>query len=93
MRTDSDISKKDWSKINTTIMVLKKMDKKNIRTLENNLKTTTKEDRYAKSVLDTKHNLEKHLSNLIKNIPQLNAKNENGRSSIHFHAFRAWFKT
>jgi len=33
------------------------------------------------------------LSNLIKNIPQLNVKNENGRSSIHFHAFRAWFKT
>ena len=69
------------------------MDKKNIRILEDNLKTTTKEDRYAKSVLATNHNLEKQLSNLIKNIPQLNAKNENGRSSIHFHAFRAWFKT
>jgi integrase len=72
---------------------LKKMDKKNIRILEDNLKTTTKEDRYAKSALATNHNLEKQLSNLIKNIPQLNAKNENGRSSIHFHAFRAWFKT
>ena len=72
---------------------LKKMDKKNIRILEDNLKTTAKEDRYAKSVLATNHNLEKQLSNLIKNIPQLNAKNENGRSSIHFHAFRAWFKT
>ena len=72
---------------------LKKMDKKNIRILEDGLKTTTKEDRYAKSVLATNHNLEKQLSNLIKNIPQLNAKNENGRSSIHFHAFRAWFKT
>ena len=33
------------------------------------------------------------VSNLIKNIPELNLKNENGRSSIHFHAFRAWFKT
>ena len=72
---------------------LKKMDKKNIRILEDGLKTTTKENRYAKSVLATNHNLEKQLSNLIKNIPQLNAKNENGRSSIHFHAFRAWFKT
>ena len=72
---------------------LKKMDKKNIRILEDNLKTTAKEDRYAKSVLATNHNLEKQLSNRIKNIPQLNAKNENGRSSIHFHAFRAWFKT
>lgn len=72
---------------------LKKMDKKNIRILEDNLKTTTKEERYAKSVLATNHNLEKQLANLIRNIPQLNAKNENGRNSIHFHAFRAWFKT
>jgi len=72
---------------------LKKMDKKDIKILEDNLKTTTKENRYSKSVLATNHNLEKQLSNLIKNIPQLNAKNENGRSSIHFHAFRAWFKT
>jgi len=38
---------------------LKKMDKKNIKILEDNLKTTTKEDRYAKSVLSTNHNLEK----------------------------------
>ena len=72
---------------------LKKMDKKNIKILEDNLKTTTKEERYAKSVLATNHNLEKQLANLIKNIPQLNVKNENGRRSIHFHAFRAWFKT
>jgi len=72
---------------------LQKMDKKNIRILESNLKNITKEERYAKSVLSTNHNLEKQLSVLIKNIPELCAKNENGRSSIHFHAFRAWFKT
>jgi len=72
---------------------LQKMDKKNIKILESNLKNITKEERYAKSVLSTNHNLEKQLSVMIKNIPQLNAKNENGRSSIHFHAFRAWFKT
>jgi len=72
---------------------LQKMDKKNIRILESNLKNITKEERYAKSVLSTNHNLEKQLSNLIKNIPELDAKNENGRNSIHFHAFRAWFKT
>ncbi len=72
---------------------LQKMDKKNISILESNLRNFTKEERYAKSVLSTNHNLEKQLSILIKNIPELNAKNENGRSSIHFHAFRAWFKT
>jgi len=72
---------------------LQKMDKKNIRILESNLKNITKEERYAKSVLSTNHNLEKQLSVLIRNIPELDAKNENGRSSIHFHAFRAWFKT
>jgi len=72
---------------------LQKMDKKNIIILESNLKEITKEERYAKSVLSTNHNLEKQLSNLIKNIPELDAKNENGRYSIHFHAFRAWFKT
>jgi len=72
---------------------LQKMDKKNIRILESNLKNITKEEQYAKSVLSTNHNLEKQLSNLIKNIPELDAKNENGRNSIHFHAFRAWFKT
>jgi len=69
------------------------MDEKNIRILELNLKNITKEERYAKSVLSTNHNLEKQLFNLIKNIPELGVKNENGRSSIHFHAFRAWFKT
>jgi len=72
---------------------LKKMDEKNIKILELNLKNITKEERYAKSVLSTNHNLEKQLSNLIKNIPELDMKNENGRNSIHFHAFRAWFKT
>ena len=72
---------------------LQKMDKKNISILESNLRNISKEERYAKSVLSTNHNIEKQLSNLIKNIPELNMKNENGRSSIHFHAFRAWFKT
>ncbi|QMU53778.1 MAG: tyrosine-type recombinase/integrase [Nitrosopumilus sp.] len=72
---------------------LRKMDQKNIKILESNLKNISKQERYAKSVLSTNHNLEKQLSTLIKKIPELNLKNENGRSSIHFHAFRAWFKT
>jgi len=28
-----------------------------------------------------------------KSVPELSKKNENGRNSIHFHSFRAWFKT
>jgi len=72
---------------------LQKIDKKNISILESNLRDISKEERYAKSVLSTNHNLEKQLSNLIKNVPELDTKNENGRNSIHFHAFRAWFKT
>lgn len=72
---------------------LYKMDLKNVQILESNLKKLSKEERYAKSVLSTCHNLEKQLSTVLKNIPELAEKNENGRNSIHFHALRAWFKT
>ena len=37
--------------------------------------------------------LQSSLLNVIRSIPELYQKNENGRNSIHFHAFRAWFKT
>ena len=33
------------------------------------------------------------LTGVLKSIPELHLKNENGRNNIHFHAFRAWFKT
>jgi len=51
------------------------------------------EEKYSKYVMATKHNLESQLSRCIKKIPELNAKNENQNYWIHFHAFRAWFKT
>jgi integrase len=51
------------------------------------------EEKYFKYVMATKHNLESQLSRCIKKIPELNAKNENQNYWIHFHAFRAWFKT
>jgi len=51
------------------------------------------DDLYAKAVLTTRHSFENQLAKVIKNIPDLNKKNENGRRSVHFHAFRAWFKT
>lgn len=50
------------------------------------------EEKYSRFVVATKHNLESQLSRCIKKIPDLNAQNEN-QSWIHFHAFRAWFKT
>lgn len=70
-----------------------KIDKKNVKILESNLQNISKEEQYAKSVLSTCHNLEKQLSTVLKNIPELDEKNENGRNAIHFHALRAWFKT
>jgi integrase len=50
------------------------------------------EEKYSRYVVATKHNLESQLERCIKKIPELNAKNEN-QNWIHFHAFRAWFKT
>ncbi len=50
------------------------------------------EEKYSKYVVATKHNLEQQLGRCIKKIPEINAKNEN-QNWIHFHAFRAWFKT
>ena len=62
---------------------------------EHKLKTPEKseEEKYSRYVMATKHNLESQLERCIKNIPELNSKNENNKNWIHFHAFRAWFKT
>jgi len=62
---------------------------------EHNLKNPdiSDEEKYSKYVMATKHNLESQLSRCIKKIPELNTKNENQNYWIHFHAFRAWFKT
>ena len=51
------------------------------------------EEKYSKYVMATKHNLESQLTRCIKKIPELNTRNENQNYWIHFHAFRAWFKT
>ena len=68
-------------------------DKRRLAELERDLKTLPKEDLYAKAVVSTKHSLENSLELLIKNIPELSKKTENGRFTIHFHVLRAWFKT
>ena len=53
----------------------------------------SEEEQYSKWVFGTRENLENQLARLICSIPGLDTKNENGRYTIHFHAFRKWFKT
>lgn len=48
---------------------------------------------YNRGVRTTCTSLQLTLLHVIRSIPELYQKNENGRNSIHFHAFRAWFKT
>ncbi len=43
--------------------------------------------------VSSRRDLNSLLKNHIKNIPELNIKNENGRKAIHFHAFRKFFRT
>jgi len=37
--------------------------------------------------------LQVEIKELVRSIPDLNVKNENGRAAIHFHAFRKYFRT
>jgi len=48
---------------------------------------------YNKAVRSGCTALQQSLLLIVRSIPELYQKNENGRNSIHFHAFRAWFKT
>ena len=73
--------------------IFRNKDKKRLAILELEIKRLSKEELYAKSVITTRHSLENQISKVIENVPELSKKNENGRNSIHFHAFRAWFKT
>ena len=45
------------------------------------------------SALGTQNTLGSELLVLVKSIPELAIKNENGRQAIHFHAFRKYFRT
>lgn len=50
-------------------------------------------EEYNKAVRSACTALQQSLLLIVRSIPELYHKNENGRNSIHFHAFRAWFKT
>jgi len=73
--------------------VVREHDKNLISRLENHIKTLSGEERFAQNVKDTRNNYVQQLLRVLQNIPELNMKNENGVHNIHFHAFRAWFKT
>jgi len=49
--------------------------------------------RHYRNVHCAKSSLHQMLKRVIKSVPELAIKNSNGRNMIHFHAFRAWFKT
>lgn len=66
--------------------------KKYINKLEDEIKTLSPEERYARAVTFAKATLEQSLRSVIKDIPDLGVK-VGDRYQIHFHAFRAWFKT
>ena len=51
------------------------------------------EEQYSRSLITARQNYENQLRKLISEIPELSKRNENGQYVIHFHAFRAWFKT
>jgi len=48
---------------------------------------------YYKSMFSARQTFMEKLRKTTDSIPELTVKNENGQNSIHFHAFRKWFKT
>jgi len=56
-------------------------------------KDFTQTEEYHRAVRSAEGTLVQALELVIKAVPELSMKNENGRNTIHFHALRAWFKT
>ncbi len=67
--------------------------KKNAYLYMNNKVDLSDPIQYDRSVRSAKSTLVQALWLVVNSIPELSIKNENGRNGIHFHAFRAWFKT
>lgn len=59
----------------------------------NNERNSSLPEEYHKNMKSTECTLVQTLLLVVKSVPELAMKNENGRNNIHFHAFRAWFKT
>ena len=60
---------------------------------ESELKVLGSEERFDKDANVARQNLQNQLARVRDKIPELNVQTENQRNLIHFHAFRAWFKT
>lgn len=56
-------------------------------------KDTIQTEEYHRAMRSAEGTLVQALELVIKAVPELSMKNENGRNTIHFHALRAWFKT
>jgi len=87
------IAKKRLTENKYYYALVREHDKNLIKRMENHITTLSGEERFAQSVKDTRNNFVQQLLRVLQNIPELNMKNENDRHNIHFHAFRAWFKT
>jgi len=58
-----------------------------------NCNVSTSPEQYYRAVKSAQCTLVESLELVVKSVPELAMKNENGRNNIHFHAFRSWFKT
>ncbi len=74
-------------------LALEKKRQDRYEKLQSQLESLADEEKYAKSVQTTGHNLHQQLERIIRDNPDLNKKSENNRNEIHFHAFRYFFKT
>lgn len=68
-------------------------DRHRLKLLVDEVEKLSSEEQLSKCVNTTRQNYEQQLRKVISGIPELSRKNGNGRNNIHFHAFRAWFKT
>jgi integrase len=73
--------------------ILKNRDTHRVKLLEKEMIEFSLEEQYSRSLITARQNYENQLRKLISEIPELSKRNENGQYVIHFHAFRAWFKT
>jgi len=93
LQTSNDRLSELYARLETCKAEEKKSILSRIKVLEDANKDRTEEERYFNAVNSARATLEQMLTKVIDSVPELSKKNENGRNSIHFHAFRAWFKT
>ena len=96
-------SKRDWnygeyvfllSYENKLEQLLRNKNSGKLKTaIEKKLEGISEEEKIEFRARITKQNFENQLRGVIRSIPELSKKAENGRFNVHFHAFRYFFKT